>query len=761
MKRLLFVLLSLCLFASPSFGARAGELRAHHITATKPYSGSDSRLVPAASASITIYRQGATAAETKTVLTTATTLAVNDIGSLRLNEVVQLGTSSTTTMLVTALTSRTSITVRSTTGGNISVTDGDRLVLQADKPTLYTDPLGGETTANPLSLNASGNARFYTTEGVVDYTVSGTGITTTLFVDLLGGAIDGVWNVLEYGVAGDGTTDDHDALNRLIDTAIRLAPADGYSTLFFPRGVYGLADTLAGAGENVSGAVTNLAFVGEMGATLKILSGTWAGGRTMLGFGRAGTSKSNILVENLTFDGSSVGATGSTAIVGIRVTDVSQLRIRGCTFKNIGDPTGGVDNPNDGIYLGEDYADAARRVVDFEISGCRFDTIERNGISGINVQHGRITNCYFTGFENVAIDIESNETDEFMHDLVLSDLQIFNARNIALVLGPGTDVDGQVIDAQWEHCYISGVNILCPVGADGINIKNMLDVVVDGCIVQGADTYGIIVESSKHVTVTNCTVSDVTSVGTADASGILFTNNFTVQPVGNICTNNNVHDIDGNAISFIDQDGGVISGNIVSNFDMDAGNRRGIRTAVLGATCRRIAITGNYTKAHATLAGYSAEGVSIGTSVTDCVVVGNIATGTVNTGFEMEDQGTRTIFVGNKDDELSGDVDASRHWMMIPYAAANATGDSWARAVSLQAGGTPNTFRTSSVTNDNIRSASRVLLMPVNRQASAIMDSLFVPSTYFVAGSGFTIIHAVIAPESTATYFYTIIDSDS
>jgi hypothetical protein len=49
-----------------------------------------------------------------------------------------------------------------------------------------------------------------------------------------------VWNVMDFGAAGDGQTDDYEALRRAVDTVL----SAGGGTVYFPEGTYRLSQTL-------------------------------------------------------------------------------------------------------------------------------------------------------------------------------------------------------------------------------------------------------------------------------------------------------------------------------------------------------------------------------------------------------------------------------------------------------------------------------------------------------------------------------------
>lgn len=150
---------------------------------TKDASASDTSQVVAAGATVSVYKQGATITNGTTITTGGVTVTVRDAGRLVVNDTVQLGTDATKQMLVTAIGSRTSLTVQSTTGSSISVSAGDRLVIYSNLPTLYTESTGVTTKTNPSATDSRGGFEFYSTEVAVDIILSGTGITSALYIN--------------------------------------------------------------------------------------------------------------------------------------------------------------------------------------------------------------------------------------------------------------------------------------------------------------------------------------------------------------------------------------------------------------------------------------------------------------------------------------------------------------------------------------------------------------------------------------------------
>lgn len=110
--------------------------------------------------------------------------------------------------------------------------------------TIYSDDATVPTSkANPFVSATDGTWFFYAANGRYNIKFSGAGITApfTLGDFYLHDLSDlGIYNVMEYGATGNGSTDDRAALNTLANTTI---PAAG-GTMFFPPGTYKISSNI-------------------------------------------------------------------------------------------------------------------------------------------------------------------------------------------------------------------------------------------------------------------------------------------------------------------------------------------------------------------------------------------------------------------------------------------------------------------------------------------------------------------------------------
>ncbi len=147
-----------------------------------------------------VYKQGATVTTAgPTTIVTNTVVAVRDSGRIVVGDTVQKGTSGTNTATVTEVTSRTSIKLTAVLG-TLTVSIGDRLVVNTARPTLYSESSGSVSTgSSDANSIASGLVEFYTTEPIIDLIYSGSGITTSGEYDVQGGYMEPALDIRAYG----------------------------------------------------------------------------------------------------------------------------------------------------------------------------------------------------------------------------------------------------------------------------------------------------------------------------------------------------------------------------------------------------------------------------------------------------------------------------------------------------------------------------------------------------------------------------------
>jgi len=310
-----------------------GFIRKYSETFFKDKSASDVAQVLAGSATVTVYKQGATVAFSASVLVAGTNVQVRSIGKLAVLDLVQLGTDATKQMEVVSITDNQHIRLRSLTGSAITILSSQRLVIYSTLPTLYTEASGVSTLANPTTTNSKGYVEFYTPEAKFDLIISGSGLTTTLYIDNQGG-----WT---YGTANWVNAKDYSTIQAAID-AVTTDPDYGYNggIVYIPAGDYTATTTpsfttiavpsfitllgdgryatrlLRASGDNTTHLLTHTAN-GSFAIKNMTIEGTGtAGAAEGLNCAAASGFLSKILLEEVYFNNTSSWAVSMTAAAG-------------------------------------------------------------------------------------------------------------------------------------------------------------------------------------------------------------------------------------------------------------------------------------------------------------------------------------------------------------------------------------------------------------------------------------------------------------
>lgn len=311
-------------------------LRKFSRTFFKDASVSDTGQVVAGSATVTVYRQGATVSDgIITVTTSPTVINVYDSGRVIVGDTLQAGTDTSKQMVVTAVSAQT-ITAQSTVGGSFALTVGNRLIPYGSLPTLYSESTGVTTTANPTSTNSRGLAEFYVREMMVDVILSGSGLTTTLYQNEDTGVIHRA-NVRDYGATGDGSTDDTAA----IALALASVPTTG-GDVYFPPGTYRISSSLTpqsktcihgdGAASLITDITGNMNMIDITNVDDIVITNIGLQGFTVFSIGSRGAIYSGnggserVRIQNVYITGAGT--------CGISLEDSNDIEIIGCTIRN-------------------------------------------------------------------------------------------------------------------------------------------------------------------------------------------------------------------------------------------------------------------------------------------------------------------------------------------------------------------------------------------------------------------------------------------
>jgi hypothetical protein len=154
---------------------------------------------------------------------------------------------------------------------------------------IYSDPSLTQALANPIQTDPYGRYGFWIAPGSYTEQVSGFGIATfTRPFSSLSSAKQ-VYNVKDYGAAGDGSTSDTAAVQAAITAA-------NGGIVYFPSGTYLVGSLSLPSGTTLQGEGSQVAELKWTGTTGTLLSN--------------GGSANNITVTGLTLDGNNTAATG-------------------------------------------------------------------------------------------------------------------------------------------------------------------------------------------------------------------------------------------------------------------------------------------------------------------------------------------------------------------------------------------------------------------------------------------------------------------
>lgn len=291
-----------------------------------------------------------------------------------------------------------------------------------------------------------------------------------------GGSSNYTYNVLSYGLVGDGTTNNSTALNTLLNTT-----ASSGATIFFPDGVY-----LLNTGITILD--KQFTFLGSGGATIKTTSNI-----TLLSISSTTAGADKWTFNNLKFTGNNTGA----AQTGISFTDnAGEFIFNNCIFSSFldsaikvanietNDVLGGIINScqflsNTGICVNlltrGEYVTINSSI--FTLNGTGILTIAGNTIvngcnlayngtgievaSGTNNGHGIISNCNINHNTTYGLNIHDNASGmTITHCHVIANASVRIANTTGVIIDGGQyDNTAYVLDTnvglQFSNLYFA------------------------------------------------------------------------------------------------------------------------------------------------------------------------------------------------------------------------------------------------------------------------------------------------------------------
>ena len=281
-----------------------------------------------------------------------------------------------------------------------------------------------------------------------------------------------------FGAVGDDVADD----TAEIQDAITSSPVG--ATVWF-SGTYLISATIT--------LKTGVHLRGTSGATIKLKDASHAGLDSTTAM-LAGSSVSDITIENLTIDGNKANNTAGNTSKGdgIYFTGATNIVIENAQIKNC---------PRDGLtFLGA-------TTQDVRISNC---FIDGSGIAGMNGgenllliagKNFTVSNSIFTNSLLRGIDVETTGGSTIV-DVVISNC-ICNDNNRGMAVGGST-----IVNVLITGCLFKSNTL------DGLLLNNSSDVTVSGCQMISNSTDGLrLSQSSDDIVITGCKIESNTSNG--------------------------------------------------------------------------------------------------------------------------------------------------------------------------------------------------------------------------------------------------------
>lgn len=417
-------------------------------------------------------------------------------------------------------------------------------------------------------------------------------------------------NALDYGVKGDGTTDDGPALQAAMETAASMG-----KTLLIPGLDYGVGTAI-----RLPSDLVVLAY----GATFHRLEGlggmivNWdAGDTATTGY----TGRGNITILGLTIDAHGDTNTKNLNILtfnharNITVRDCTFLRTKGYHALELNAVNGGfVQNCRFAGYVPHETL-TEREAIQIDVANPG-DSGLADGTMATNII---IDGCRFEPLgalvtQDVCIGAHTQATGKLYTNIVIRNCSAVSPKDRMIngdYFGEGCIVDG---------CYVDGRNVT----SQGIRIRYGSQAIVRNCTVERTLAQGILLgEGTVNSKVIGCTVAECNE-GVYDSN-----NNF-----NSLFTGNTVHRTKSYAMVSNNATNTHMVGNIINGAGYTTGALGAIR---LTGTSAKASVTGNKVIPHGAGTEVSA-GVSVAGTATDVWVFGNdfkgmaaAVAGTVNT----------------------------------------------------------------------------------------------------------------------------------
>ena len=518
--------------------------------------------------SVTIYREGATLNGAASG-TTPLTCTVHHNGLIRAGDTVFVNTTTGTLYSVDSTTATT--VVISGFLGTLSLSSGDRLVPSNSQPTIYSDAHGNTSVSNPLTTSATGYANCYIGAGIYDVLISGGAATSTLFQHSVR-VSDTVFNPIDYGAVGDGSSDDTKPIQEAIDEA----NTAGGGTVLIP----------------------NKAFLVALGSQLDMKSDVvlqGVGPQSSI-FKASGTMTADLIncngISNAVISNLKLHQTDNTDQFGCIVIEGACVNIvvKDCV---ISDGYSGVwIKQGDRIrILNNDISDLSHPVYIGGNSAVMGGDIESVVISGNDIHDAKSAG---DGIKTIKTCHDIVITGNSIHDNAADGIDMFVSGDRCIISGndiyansiQGLDIKSNETTnppGTWGQArdFIINSNMIRSNLNSGISIVHTItgqtnyNIVISNNVVLGNAFYGIINEGHAVTTIGNVVCRNATTAGT-NYIGIYYLGSIdTLQGgnvIGNIVFNNGETAATNTGINLSNTNGVIVSGNSLDSVSWQPNN---------------------------------------------------------------------------------------------------------------------------------------------------------------------------------------------
>lgn len=353
--------------------------------------------------SVTLYREGATVNGNQSG-TSPLTVTVRDNGKIEASDEAFINTTTGTLYTVVSVTD-TTVVLSWLGGSTLNLTNGDRIVPNNAKPTLYGDDQGGTSTTNPLTTSATGYASGYLEAGAYEVINSGGLSTTTLWqASVTVTETPGQVRYADAYAANSVTGGIQEAIEDLPSTGGKVVLSARTYTVDVPIDINLSSVWLQGAGPGTVVTISSsfpAQVAGEVDGIIRTPNTV-----------ASSTARSNIKISDLKIDCARSLARDVYAAIGLH--DVTDVEIRDVIATN---------GENFGILV-----DASTRVT---ISGCHvFDFNDNANSNGIGVsgnnqagtagRSATITNNIVEDIGTIGINLQSYDGAVIAGNMVYS-----------------------------------------------------------------------------------------------------------------------------------------------------------------------------------------------------------------------------------------------------------------------------------------------------------------------------------------------------